>query len=190
MRRRTISLSDRASVVDADVGAATTSTVGDAVSVGFDSHVAVSRLLIGKTVHLFDRAVVGNIRTDRLTAPLATHGTVTPFAPPPAVPAVAVVAAGTTDITVPGAQTVTIAPGSYRQITRERHCAPFGRSVSSSGSPAQQRRAADRGWRRRAGAHRRPPDVGRSRSIVLTASRLPRARSSSRSAAETPPPTP
>ena len=41
----------------------------------------------------------------------------TPFAPPPAVPAVAVVAAGTTDVTVPGGQTVTIAPGSYRRIT-------------------------------------------------------------------------
>jgi thrombospondin type 3 repeat protein len=112
----TIAIADRASVVDADVGAATPSTVGEAVQIGHDGRVAVGRLLVGKTVRLFDRTVVGSVRTDRLTAPFATTGPVTAFVPPPAVPAVAVVAAGTTDVTVPGGQTVTIAPGSYRRI--------------------------------------------------------------------------
>jgi len=116
LTRETISLDDRGLLQDADVGAASTG-VGDTVVIGSDARVALGRITVGRQVRLRDRAQVGDLHATTVISPNATHGTVTPFVAPPAVPTVAAVTPGTTDVTVNAGQTLPLNAGSYRRIT-------------------------------------------------------------------------
>ena len=108
-----VSIDDRSQVLGGDVGAAGVGVAASSptVVVGSAALIDRGRILIGQRVVLRDRAVVGAVRATQLTAPLATVGSLSPFAAPPAVPVIRAVTAGATGVTVAVGQTSPLAAG-------------------------------------------------------------------------------
>ena len=90
---------------------------GYEMSVKQNGSIDSTKLVIADSVHLLQNAVVGQVATNGLSsAANATHGAVSVFAAPPALPALLPVTAGTTALTVGIDQTTTIGPGAYGAI--------------------------------------------------------------------------
>jgi hypothetical protein len=112
----TITLGDRDNVTSGDVGAvigplpipAFTLTVGHDAKIPGD--------LFGVRTELFDRANVGNVSANLLTAPFATFKSLSPFAAPPAVPAAGPFTSGSAAISVASGTTRVLAPGAYAAV--------------------------------------------------------------------------
>jgi hypothetical protein len=110
-----ISMLDRARITGGHIAAA--AATGDAIFAGFDARVGEGMALLGRRVVLQDRAVAGDLFANQVVAPFATYASLSPFVTPVAPPPVSTSAAGSTPVTVNGGQSLTLAAGSYGQIT-------------------------------------------------------------------------
>jgi hypothetical protein len=110
-----VSMQDRTQVIGGDVGVA--AGTGDSINTTFDTKIGIGRSVIGQRIVLGDRTVAGNLFVTTLIAPHATFASQSPFSAPPVAPAIAAFSAGTAALTVNGGQTVTLAAGSFGQVT-------------------------------------------------------------------------
>jgi len=113
---RTITMADRTQVNGGHLGIAATAT--NTLSVGMDGRAGVGEVLLAPRVSLLDRAAVGEIGSDQITAAAtATTGPRSAFVAPPAGPAPGPVAAGTTAVVVAAGQTLSLAAGRFGAVT-------------------------------------------------------------------------
>ncbi len=110
-----ISLGDRDHVTTGDVGTSLATGNPFTLTVGHDD--VIPGDLFGAATQLFDRANVGNVSANQLTAPFATFRSRSAFTPPPAVPSAGPFAAGGQTVSVGSGATTTLAAGSYGSVT-------------------------------------------------------------------------
>jgi hypothetical protein len=109
-----IGLGDRDTIPAGNLGTSSPAGTPFALIVGHDASAPGN--LFGRSVELLDRATVGNVSTDQLTGPFATHLATSRFVIPPGVPTARPFAAGSLAITVAAAATRVLAPGQYGAI--------------------------------------------------------------------------
>ncbi|MCC6645813.1 MAG: hypothetical protein IT374_09615, partial [Polyangiaceae bacterium] len=93
-------------------------TPGHELGVRNNGYIDTSRLVVADSVKLDNNATVGDIGASGVTVGQnATHGVVSAFAPPPALPPLLPVSASSTAVAVGNHQTVTLGLGSYGAVT-------------------------------------------------------------------------
>jgi hypothetical protein len=117
--RRSASFDDRSVISGGHIGvAASTTSSPNSLVAGSDTHLGVGEVLAAQSITLRDRAVVGELHTNALVAPLsAVTGPVSPFIAPPAAPVPGAVTAGTAPVNVNSGATLTLAPGAFGAVT-------------------------------------------------------------------------
>jgi hypothetical protein len=112
------SIDDRSRVFGGDVGAAGTgvSTSLPTMVIGSEADFDRARVVVGQRTVLEDRAAIGALKANQVSAPRATFTSLSPFAAPPAVPALRTVTVGTTAVDVPVGQTRSLVAGRYAAI--------------------------------------------------------------------------
>jgi hypothetical protein len=117
LARRGVTMGDRASESGGSIGvSAGTGTPANTFSVGFDGHVAIGKVIVAPKIVVQPRTTVGNLDANQITATGATTGTRAPFQAPPTTPSPGPVTAGTTPISVPVGQSVTLVAGQYGAV--------------------------------------------------------------------------
>lgn len=117
-----IRLSSSVTIAGADLGARGTGSGpylsgGVALDVSASVKTPVGRNLLADSIRLGAGATVGDLQTNRLVGTGSSHGPVSPFVMPPALPALSPVTPGTTAISVGASATSTLAPGRFKSFT-------------------------------------------------------------------------
>jgi hypothetical protein len=104
---------DRAVVTGGHIGVASGS--GDSLTAGFDSRLAVGKSTLAQRTVLKDRANVGDLFATTVVGSNGRFTSLSPYAAPPAAPALAAFTAGSTAVTVSSPRT--LAAGDYGVVT-------------------------------------------------------------------------
>jgi hypothetical protein len=104
---------DRTQISGGNVGIS--AGAGDSVTVWFDGKVGIGKATLAQRIVFKDRVTVGDLFANTLAGSVATYSSLSPYAAPPAQPAIPTFTAGSTPVNVNGA--TTLAAGNYGAVT-------------------------------------------------------------------------